>query len=135
MSVVGRYPALSFWSHAFTSRKQPVGPAGSRASGGAGQGDGWLAGWRAAGGGAQARQRFLAQRSPCACCWSARGGAARSWRGGRREGVVPRQGGGRSQAGPGPGPEPGRAGAGMPLFFSALLALLLLGLSALFLVR
>ncbi|DAA19020.1 TPA: hypothetical protein BOS_18607 [Bos taurus] len=69
MSVVGRYPALSFWSHAFTSRKQPVGPAGSRASGGAGQGDGWLAGWRAAGGGAQARQRFLAQRSPCACCW------------------------------------------------------------------
>lgn len=120
-----RSPWLSFRSHAFTSRTQPVGPAGSRAPGGARQGDSWLAGGLSGGGGgggAHARQRFLAQRHPCACCRSARGGPARSRRGGRG-------------APAGRGPEPGWAGAGMPLFFSALLALLLVALSALFLGR
>lgn len=108
------------WSHARTSRRQPVGPAGLLARGGVGQGDSWLAGWRAVGGGVHARQRFPVQRFSCACGWSARGGAERSRRGG---------------APAGRGPEPGRAGAGMPLFFSALLALLLVALSALFLGR
>lgn len=63
-----------------------------------------------------ARQRFLVRGPSCACGCSACGGAERSGRGG---------------APAGRGPEPGRAGAGMPLFFSALLALLLVVLSAL----
>lgn len=133
MSVVGRYPALSFWSHAFTSRKQPVGPAESRASGGAGQGDGWLAGGLRGAGRRRANASSPSVVPARAAGWPA---AAQLGAGGAGAGgLAPRQGGGRSQAGPGPGPEPGRAGAGMPLFFSALLALLLLGLSALFLGR
>lgn len=62
-------------------------------------------GWRAAaGGGADAPQRFLVPCCACARGWSAGGGAARIRSGGRRGGGwVCRQGGGRSQAGLGQG--------------------------------
>lgn len=109
-------------SHAYTSRRQLVGPAGSLAGGRSGAGR-QRADWRAVEGGVHALQRFLVQCCSCACGWSARGGAERSRLG--RGGVGP----GRAGAGA------SRAGAGMPLFFSALLALLLVALGAVFLGR
>lgn len=60
-----RSPWLSFRSHAFTSRTQPVGPAGSRAPGGARQGDSWLAGGLSGGGGGRgARAPTLPRPAP-----------------------------------------------------------------------
>lgn len=115
-------PALSFPSHAFTSGLQPVGPAGERARGGVTRpllAGGLRGAWRT---------RANASWSRCCSCergWSAHGGAAGSRRGGPA----------------GRGPEPGRAGARaragavMPLFFAALLALLLVTLFTLFLGR
>lgn len=123
-----RSSALSFRSHAFTSCRRPVGPAGSRAPGGAGCGDSWLAGGlRGAG-----RTRANAS-SPSAVPARAAGRPAAAQ---REAGSGQRAAGsGREGAPAGRGPERGRAGAGMPLFFSAVLALLLVALSALFLGR
>lgn len=115
-------PQRSLPSHACTSGWQPVGPARERARGGATRPPlaGWLQGaWRTRANASWSRAvPVRAAGRPTAELRGAGGGA--------------RLGRGRSQAGPGPG---ARAGAVMPLFFAALLALLLVVLVTLFLGR
>lgn len=84
------------WSHARTSRRQPVGPAGSLARGGVGQGDSWLAGWQAVGAGCTRANASQSSAFPARA--AGRPAAAQS---GAGVGGL-RQGGGRSQAGQGP---------------------------------
>lgn len=91
------------WSHACTSRRQPVGPAGSLARRGVGQGDSWLAGglW---GAGCTRANASLSSALPARA--AGRPAAAQSGAGVGG----PRQGGGRgrSRAGPGRGRGRGR---------------------------